>query len=105
MTIDADLVDRLAARIDMAPSIVARSKGQFGAIAVHLPGRRVEGIRRTEEGRWEVHVVMAIDSTVSLVEADVIEAARAAGIDEPLDLFVEDIAERQEALPPAQSSL
>jgi hypothetical protein len=104
VTTDADAVQRLAAGIDMAPSIVARSNGPFGAIAVHLAGRRVDGIRRTDDGRWEVHVVMAADSTVSLVEVDVIAAARSAGISEPVDLFVEDIADRSAALPPAGQS-
>jgi len=101
VTTDPEAVQRLAASIDTAPSIVARSNGPFGAIAVHLAGRRVEGIRHTDDGRWEVHVVMATDSTVSLVEADVIAAARSAGISEPVDVFVEDIADPPDALPPA----
>jgi hypothetical protein len=101
VTTNAETVQRLAAAIDAAPSVVSRSTGTFGTVAAHLPGRRVDGIRHTDDGRWEVHVVMAHDSTVSLVEAEVIAAARAVGIVEPVDLFVEDIAERPSALPPA----
>jgi hypothetical protein len=67
---------------------------------VHLRGSRVEGIRHTAEGRWEVHVVMASDSTVSLVEAEVLGAVQSVGIIEPVDLFVDDIAERLGELPP-----
>ena len=94
MTIDAATVQALAAAVDAAPSVVSRSAGTFGAVAVHLAGGRVEGIRHTETGRWEVHVVMAADSTVSLVEADVLAAARSVGITGPVDLFVDDIADR-----------
>jgi hypothetical protein len=83
VTIDADTVRRLAAAVD----------------AAHLPGERIDGIKRSDAGRWEVHVVMAIDSTVSLVEADVLGAAGSVGITEPVDLFVEDVAERPAALP------
>lgn len=99
MTTDADTVRRLAAAVDAAPSVVSRSAGRFGVVAVHLPGARVDGIRRTDAGRWEVHVVMAVDSAVSLVEADVLGAAQSVGITEPVDLFVEDVAERAVALP------
>jgi len=101
VTDQGDTAQRLAAAIDAAPSVVARSTGRFGAVAVHLPGARVEGVRCTETGRWEVHVVMASDSTVSLVEADVLAAAGAADITAPVDVFVEDIADRATALPPA----
>ena len=94
MTTDADTVRRLAAAVDAAPSVVSRSTGRFGVVAVHLPGDRVDGIRHTDAGRWEVHVVMAADSTVSLVEADVLGAVQSVGITEPVDLFVDDIAER-----------
>jgi len=95
----SDTVQRLADAIDAAPSVVARSTGRFGTIAVHLPGARVDGIRYTETGRWEVHVVMASDSTVSLVEIDVLAAARSADITGPVDVFIEDIADRVSALP------
>ena len=101
MTIDTATVQALAAAVDAAPSVVSRSAGTFGAVAVHLAGGRVEGIRHTETGRWEVHVVMAADSTVSVVEADVLAAARSVGITGPVDLFVDDIADRPLALPPA----
>jgi len=96
---DADIVRRLAAAVDAAPSVVSRSTGAFGVVAMHLPGSRVEGIRHTEAGRWEVHVVMAADSTVSLVEADVLAAVHSVGITAPVDLFVDDLAERPAALP------
>jgi hypothetical protein len=101
VTTDADTVRRLAAAVDAAPSVVSRSTGTFGGIAVHLPGSRVDGIRHTAAGRWEVHVVMAADSTVSLVEAEVLGAVRSVGIIGPVDLFVDDIAERLGALPAA----
>jgi hypothetical protein len=99
-TTDAETVRRLAAAVDAAPSVVSRSTGRFGGVAIHLPGARVEGIRHTDAGRWEVHVVMAVDSTVSLVEAEVLGATQSLGLTEPVDLFVEDIAERPAELPP-----
>ena len=105
MTTDAGTVRRLAAAVDAAPSVVSRSAGRFGVVAVHLPGARVDGIRHTDAGRWEVHVVMAVDSAVSLVEADVLGAAQSVGITEPVDLFVEDIAERPAALPPGDDQV
>jgi hypothetical protein len=48
---------------------------------------------------------MAIDSTVSLVEADVLGAAQSVGLTEPVDLFVVDIAERQGELPPGSDQV
>jgi hypothetical protein len=99
VTTPADTVRRLAAAVDAAPSVVSRSTGTFGGVAVHLPGTRVEGIRHTADGRWEVHVVMAADSTVSHIEAEVLGAVQSVGITEPVDLFVDDIAERPGALP------
>jgi hypothetical protein len=101
---DSNIVHQLAAAIDAAPSIVARSPGAFGVVAVHLPGERVDGIRRLDTGRWEVHVVMASDSTVTLVETDVLNATDRLGITDPVDLFIEDIAERQQALPAADET-
>jgi hypothetical protein len=101
VTIDPATVHDLAAAVDAAPSVVSRSAGTFGAVAVYLPGDRVEGIRHTDAGRWEVHVVMAADSTVSRVEADVLAAARSVGITEPVDLFIDDIADSPSALPPS----
>lgn len=103
MTTDADTVRRLAAAVDAAPAVISRSTGTFGVVAVHLPGSRVEGIRHTDAGHWEVHVVMAADSTVSLVEAEVLGAAQSVGITEPVDLYVDDIAERPGALPPGDA--
>ena len=103
MTTDADTVRRLAAAVDAASSVVSRSTGTFGVVAVHLPGSRVEGIRHTDAGHWEVHVVMAADSTVSLVEAEVLGAVQSVGITEPVDLYVDDIAERPGALPPGDA--
>jgi len=102
---DPDTMRRFAAAIDAAPSVVSRSLGRFGVAAAHLPGERIEGIRRTDDGRWEVHVVMAFDSTVSLVEVDVLRAAQSVGIMEPVDLFVEDIAERTGELTPGVDRL
>ena len=94
MTVDAETVHRLAAAVDLLPSIVSRSTGRYGAVAAHLPGARVEGNRHSEDGRWEVHVVMTFDSTVSAVEADVLAAAHSVGLTGPVDVFIEDIADR-----------
>jgi len=102
---DPDTMRRFAAAIDAAPSVVSRSLGRFGVAAAHLPGERIEGIRRTDDGRWEVHVVMAFDSTVSLVEVDVLGAAQSVGLVAPVDLFVEDVAERTGELPPGVDRL
>ncbi len=101
MTTDPAVVHQLAAAIDAIPSVVARSTGPFGVIAAYLPGERIDGIRRTDSGRWEVHVVMAADATVSLVQAEVLRAAARLAIADPIDLFIDDIADRQPALPPA----
>jgi hypothetical protein len=49
--------------------------------------------------------VMAVDSTVSLVEADVLGAAQSVGLTDPVDLFVEDIAERPAELPPGDGQV
>lgn len=52
-----ELADQVRAVVLAVPGVVAMHAGAFGEVATLLPGRRVRGVRVSEDGRAEVHVV------------------------------------------------
>lgn len=80
----------LCGRVEASPHVVRLSEGPAGVVAAYLPGDRVPGIRITDDGRLEVHVVMAWGATVDQVESDV-----SAVFDPPetlAGLYIDDVA-------------
>lgn len=88
-----------------APGVVALHGGAFGEVGTYLPGRRVAGVRITDD-EVEVHVVAALGQPVSLTSAAVFSAladlpAWTGLADRPAHVVVEDVADPADASPPA----
>lgn len=84
----ADLVVAAALAV---PGVVRLHGGALGEVAVHLPGRRVSGVR-LREGRTAVHVVVAVGAPLRATAATVQRAVAAVrpGV---VDVTVEDVAD------------
>jgi hypothetical protein len=85
---DAARLDALVARLEASAAIARLSSGSAGTIGTYLPGRRIPGVRVRDDGRVDIHVVMARDATVDEVEAAVIRAMDGAP---PPDLYIDDM--------------
>lgn len=84
-----------------APGVVALHAGPFGEVGTYLPGRRVAGVRITDE-EIEVHVVAALGTPLAHTTAGVIAAlaglpASTGLADRPAHVVVEDVADPREA--------
>jgi len=95
---DPDLVteagqtaDRVAAAALGVPGVDSLHGGAFGDAATYLPGRRVSGVRLTDQAT-EVHVVLRLDAPV-LLTADRVRAAVAPLVDGRVDVVVEDVVD------------
>ena len=77
--------------VQACPAVVALHGGPFGEVATYLPGRRVRGVRVTEE-EVDIHVVGRYPATVTEIATQV-RAALADHIgDRALHIRVEDLA-------------
>lgn len=90
-TADPEVLRSLAIRIDAAPSVSRRSGGLVGTVASYLPGERIHGLRVTDDGRLEVHVVMRWGNTVNQVEQDVLTAVGDRWHPTAIDLVIDDV--------------
>lgn len=79
------------------PGVVAMHAGAFGEVGTYLPGRRVAGVRLTDD-EVEVHVVAALGTPVPHTCAGVVSAV--AGLPattglagRPTHVVVEDVAD------------
>jgi len=82
----ADLVRSAALTV---PGVVDLHGGSLGEVAVHLPGRRVSGIRLRDD-RTEVHLVLAMSSSVRET-ADAVQRAVARVRPGRVDVVVADV--------------
>ncbi len=82
--------DEIAALVLSVPDVVRLHAGRFGEVATYLPGRRVTGVKLSDE-LIEVHVVIAGQTPVQQT-AQAIHAAVATLIATPVHVFIEDIA-------------
>ncbi len=82
--------DEIAALVLAVEGVVQLHPGRFGEVATYLPGRRVAGVKLSEQA-VEVHVVLAYDTPIRAV-AQQIHAAVAAVVDVPVQVYVEDLA-------------
>lgn len=82
----AGLVEAAALAV---PGVVRLHGGTLGEVAVHLPGRRVTGVR-LRDGLTAVHVVVAVGADVRRTAAAVQQAV-AAVRPGPVDVTVEDV--------------
>ena len=85
--VNPDLVVEVALA---CPGVAAMSGGPLGEVASYLPGRRVPGVRATEE-ELEVHVVARWGSALPAL-ADAVRAAVAPlAPGRPVSVFIEDV--------------
>lgn len=105
---EPDLAEVVRDAVLAAPGVVALHPGPFGEVGTYLPGRRVAGVRITED-EVEVHVVAALDRPVLRTTAAVIAALAdlppSTGLaDRPAHVVVGDVADPAEAEQPALPS-
>jgi uncharacterized alkaline shock family protein YloU len=84
-----DDAERIAAVVTGVPGVAALHGGMFGEVATYLPGRRVTGIRISNE-RVDVHVSLTLNAPVRDT-ATAIQRAVAAITDLPVDVTIEDL--------------
>jgi hypothetical protein len=85
--VDADAVARV---IEARPSVAALSAGPTGLAVSYLPGKRVPGVRVTDDA-VEVHVVARWGSTVEVVDREVRSAVSSMTGGRRLDVVIEDV--------------
>lgn len=83
--------DRLAAAVLAVPGVAALHPGMFGEVGTYLPGRRVAGIRITDE-TVEVHVVVVFGVAVRDTAAAVRTVVGALHPGVAVNVTVEDVA-------------
>ena len=88
---DAELADVIAGAVLGVPGVAALHAGMFGEVATYLPGRRVTGVRITDD-RVDVHVTVHEGVDVRRTAAAVREAVARIPAVTTVDVTVEDIA-------------
>lgn len=88
--------DRIAAVALAVPGVAGLHDGGPGAAATYLPGRRVPGVRVTDDGTAEVHVVLDVDAPVLAAAARIRDAVSVV-VGGRVDVIVEDLAEPEAA--------
>lgn len=70
--------------------VIGLHGGMFGEAATYLPGRRIAGVRSSEDGT-EIHVTLEFGVAIRET-ADAVRRTVAAMVDGPVHVTVEDIA-------------
>lgn len=81
--------DRVAAAVTAVPGVSALHPGMFGEVATYLPGRRVSGIRLSDQST-DIHVSVAMGAPI-LATAAAVRRAVSALVSGPVNVTVEDI--------------
>ena len=89
MTTDVD-VDAIARSVERCPGVASLSSGPVGLAVSYLPGKRVEGVRVTDE-LVEVHVIARWEMTVQFVDREVRDAVTGIIGGRRLDVVIEDV--------------
>ncbi|MBT0567305.1 hypothetical protein [Williamsia sp. CHRR-6] len=90
MTALTDVADAVAAAATSVTGVTALSPGRFGEIATYGPGRRVSGVRLSDQG-GEVHIeVSLVRNLLDVAEEVRVAAEKAAG--RPMTVVVEDVS-------------
>lgn len=88
-TSPVDRADAVAAAVTSVPGVGGLHGGSFGEVATYLPGRRVPGVRLTDEIA-EIHVAVVMGSSIRDV-ADAVVAAVTPLVSTPVQVVVEDV--------------
>ena len=88
---ETELADSVAEAILAVPGVAALHPGMFGEVGTYLPGRRVTGVRITDD-RVDVHVTVHEGVDVRRTAAAVRDAVVRVTSRPTVDITVEDIA-------------
>ena len=88
----AELADRVAAAALTVRGVTGLHGGMFGETATYLPGRRVLGVRLTENVT-DIHLSLAYGAPV-FATAQQVRTAVAALVPGPVNVTVEDVVPR-----------
>jgi len=86
------LADRVAAAVLTVCGVTGLHGGVFGETATYLPGRRVPGVRLTEDAT-DIHLSLAYGAPV-FATAQQVRTAVAALVPGPVNVTVEDVVPR-----------
>lgn len=93
-TVEHELTDadRVAAAVRAVPAVVDLHGGALGEVGIHLPGRRISGIRE-RDGRWEIHVTARLGESLTAVSRQVRDAAAPHVRGAVIDVVIEDVSD------------
>lgn len=89
MTDDLVPEDALTALARSVDGVAAMHGGEFGEVATHLPGRKIVGIRITDDS-CDVHIAVAYPCDVRAV-ARAVRLALEPHVEVPVSVTVEDV--------------
>jgi len=84
-----ELADRVAAAVLTVRGVTGLHGGMFGETATYLPGRRVPGVRLTEDVT-DIHLTLTYGAPV-FATAQQVRTAVAALVPGPVNVTVEDV--------------
>ena len=88
------LAQRIAELVAAHPAVVRLDGGTFGAVATHLPGRRLLGVRVDEHGGpVEVAVVLSLAAPIPEIVAQLRARVAAVAGGRPVDVTVSDVVD------------
>ncbi len=90
-----ELADRVAAAVLTVRGVTGLHGGMFGETATYLPGRRVPGVRLTENVT-DIHLTLAYGAPV-FTTAQQVRTAVAALVPGPVNVTVEDVTSSTDA--------
>ena len=85
-----ELADQVAAAVLTVRGVTGLHGGMFGETATYLPGRRVPGVRLTED-ITDIHLTLTYGAPV-FATAQQVRTAVAALVPGPVNVTVEDVA-------------
>ncbi|BBY49922.1 hypothetical protein MARA_33900 [Mycolicibacterium arabiense] len=88
---ETELADSIAEAILAVPGVAGLHPGMFGEVGTYLPGRRVTGVRITDDG-VDVHVTVHEGVDVRRTAVAVRDAVALVAPGSTVDVTVEDIA-------------
>jgi hypothetical protein len=94
--------DRVAAAAMAVDGVAGMHPGTFGEVATYLPGRRVYGVRITED-LTEVHLVLRWGAPV-LATADAVRRVVAPLVGTAVDIAIQDVVDPSAGAPASSSS-
>jgi len=90
-----ELADLVAAAVLTVPGVISLHGGLFGETATYLPGRRVPGVRLTEDVT-DIHLSVVYGAPV-FATAQQVRTAVAALVTGPVNVTVEDVTPATDA--------